>query len=273
MSTNTVSIRNRQIILHIPHSSLFIPEKYIPIFCMRRDELRAELLRMTDLYTDRLFDVPEVPESNRIVFPYSRLICDVERFRDDRMESMAARGMGVCYTAASSLMPLKTVTAAHKQEMYELYDRHHALLTKTVDSVLEDFGAALLIDCHSFASICLPYEGTPAGRGDDRCRPDFCIGTDPQFHTPKWVSDFLIDAFSEKGFSVAENYPFGGSLVPMKHYHTDSRVRSVMIEINRRLYMNEETGEKTAEFSSLKALIGRVIRQLGKLFYNEMTDM
>ena len=62
--------------------------------------LDQELLRMTDAYTDELF--PLTPfEAGRVVFPVSRLVCDVERFPSDEDEPMAARGMGVFYTRTS----------------------------------------------------------------------------------------------------------------------------------------------------------------------------
>ena len=55
---------------------------------------------MTDSYTDELFPVSSV-EAGRVVFPVSRLVCDVERFSSDDDEPMAGRGMGVIYTRTS----------------------------------------------------------------------------------------------------------------------------------------------------------------------------
>ena len=59
--------------------------------------LNDELLRMTDAYTDELFPLTPV-EAGLVVFPLSRLICDVERFPSDEDEPMATRGMGAIYT-------------------------------------------------------------------------------------------------------------------------------------------------------------------------------
>lgn len=254
--------KKEQTILHIPHSSTFIPEKYIPLFYIHREHLQKELLQMTDSYTDQLFDVSDIPERNRFVFPYSRLICDVERFRDDRQESMAARGMGVCYTKTSSLKPMKAVTFEHKKEMMKLYDWHHTLLTRAVERIIDRYGEALLIDCHSFASARLPYEDEHSDRDGISSRPDICIGTDPEFHTPGWLSSQMIKAFEDRGYSVSVNVPFGGSLVPMKYYHRDSRLLSVMIEVNRRLYMDEITGEKKLGFVSVREAIEGAIANL-----------
>lgn len=254
--------KKEQIILHIPHSSTYIPEKYIPLFYIHREQLRKELLRMTDSYTDRLFDVSGIPERNRFVFPYSRLICDVERFRDDRQESMAARGMGVCYTMTSSLKPLKAVTPEHRKEILRFYDWHHTSLNRAAKRIIDRYGGALLIDCHSFASVPLPYEDEPSENGMGLFRPDICIGTDPDFHTPDWLSGYMIQAFEDRGYSVSVNVPFSGSLVPPKYYHRDERLLSVMIEVNRGLYMNEKTGERELGFSDVRGAIVGTIENL-----------
>ena len=46
--------------------------------------------------------------------------------------------------------------------------------------------------------------------------------------------------------------PYAGTIVPMKFYGKDRRVRSVMIEMNRALYMKEGTCEKNDFFPVLK---------------------
>ena len=47
-----------EILLHIPHSSYFIPNEYKNLFCINEEELRIEQIKMTDSYTDELFNLP-----------------------------------------------------------------------------------------------------------------------------------------------------------------------------------------------------------------------
>ena len=247
-----------EIILHIPHSSVNIPEEYQPLFFLNDEELKKELRRMTDRFTDELFDIPGIPEENCVIFPYSRLICDVERFRDDRLEIMSGRGMGVCYTVTSDLKPLKTVTEEHRADMLTLYDGHHRRLTEKADDLLEKHGRGILIDCHSFSPEKLPYE---IGAGNEP-RPDICIGRDLSFHTPAWLSSALCCAFQKRGYRVTTDYPFSGTLVPMKHYHRTPQFLSVMIELNRALYMDVEAGQKNARFEHVRQDIREVFEEI-----------
>ena len=66
-------------------------------------------------------------------------------------------------------------------------------------------------------------------------RPDICIGTDA-YHTSAELKNCLLKVFEAFGYRVAIDSPFSGSIVPLKHYHKDKRVASVMIEVNRSLY-------------------------------------
>jgi N-formylglutamate amidohydrolase len=116
----------------------------------------------------------------------------------------------------------------------------------------------MIIDCHSFPSVALPYE---LDQREERA--DFCIGTDA-FHTPAVIRDTMVTAVKEAGYSVAVDAPFAGALVPLSCYRKDDRVLSVMIEVNRRLYMDEQSGRKTREFDEVHATVGRLIEDVAE---------
>lgn len=244
------------LVLHIPHASTLIPGEYRSLFTLTGRALTEELLRMTDRYTDELFDLP-VP---RVIAPVSRLVCDMERFRNDEEESMSRIGMGVCYTRTSLLTPLKVFPASHREEILRrFYDPHHLRLEAAVREALALNGRCLLADCHSFSSRPLPYEPV-----QDPDRPDICIGTD-RFHTPDRLTEFLLRSWRSLGLSVRLNDPYAGTLVPMRYLYRDRRVMSVMLEINRGLYMDEATGEKLPGFSRLREQIRGVLTEAERI--------
>ena len=83
-------------LFHIPHASKNIPEQYLKYFCLNSEDLNLELLKMTDHFTDELFDVT-IPDFQTIKFPVSRLLVDPERFVSDEEEVMSKVGMGCIY--------------------------------------------------------------------------------------------------------------------------------------------------------------------------------
>jgi N-formylglutamate amidohydrolase len=185
-------------------------------------------------------------------------VVDPERFTDDALEPMAARGMGAVYMATSDGAPLRgRLDASDRAELLaRFYDPHHARLEAATESVLDATGHCLLLDAHSF-----PDDPLPCDLQQDRPRPEICIGIDP-FHTPARLEVEAAKGFEEHGLCVAVNRPYAGALVPARWYQRDERVSAVMIEINRRLYMDEATGQKSASFEDVKTLVQSVLNSL-----------
>ena len=93
---------------------------------------------------------------------------------------------------------------------------------------------------------------------------DFNIGTD-SFHTPlSWV-EASVAFFEERGFRLGIDEPYAGSIVPMKHYQKYARVKSIMLEINRTLYLDTSYG-RGPRFHEIQGIVAdflsmiRVIR-------------
>jgi N-formylglutamate deformylase len=241
-------------VLHVPHSSRFIPSDERAFILLNDDALETELLRMTDAYTDELFPLTPL-EASRVIFPASRLVCDVERFSSDENEPLSKRGMGAIYTRTSAGGPLREPPSAARRQyiLDRWYWPHHLRVERRANEIIAKADTCLIIDCHSFSSVALPYELDQSGT-----RPDLCIGTD-HFHTPASLRDAILAHAKDLRFSVLVDRPFAGSLVPIAAYRRDQRVSSVMIEINRRLYMDEASGRKSDNFNDLRQAMGRLV--------------
>ena len=239
-------------ILHLPHSSDVIPENLRDQIVLSNDDLAAELILITDAFTDELF---AFPEATMLRFPISRLLVDVERFSDDAEEPMSKVGMGIIYNLTASGKKLKrTLQPQETRTLVSLYYKtHHQALLTEVKIELEKYGKALIVDCHSFPSHPLQCD-----RDQSIPRPEFCIGTD-SFHTPRRLSQAIARNLKKMGFSVRTNQPYEGTLVPMAFYRKEHRVASIMIEINRSLYMDEKLGAKTSAFDSAKKQIESIL--------------
>jgi N-formylglutamate deformylase len=241
-------------IIHLPHASTTVPATVRQELLLSDQELAFEVLMMTDHLTEELVSTA-LPGAKRVRFPISRLIVDPERFLNDADEPMSRLGMGVIYERTSHGLLLRhSPTPSARQRLLETYYvPHHAKLEAAVTTALDLHRHCTIVDMHSFPSRPLPYE---LDQGRDR--PDVCLGTD-EFHTPEWLADILMQRFSADGLSVAINRPFSGALVPMHYFQNDRRVISVMVEVNRRLYLDEATGKMGSNFSHIQGVLARAL--------------
>lgn len=245
------------LIVHVPHASTFIPEDARKHFVVDDETLQREIIRLTDWHVDVLFGWAPQLGGSMFVSEVSRLVFDPERFADDEQEPAARFGQGVVYTHMSDGRQLAEISAEERaRRIRSLYEPYHKAMTGLVRDKLAEFGRCLILDCHSYPRVPLPTE-----TGDSSVRPDICVGTD-EFHTPVQLIEALVEAMRVEGFSVEVNAPFEGTLVPTEFWQKDSRVQSVMIEVRRDLYCDEETGELLDSFLSVRAKVRRSVERM-----------
>lgn len=247
-----------KIILHIPHSSIDIPE--MNEFIATQEELENELLKLTDWYTDELFDSDL---DDKVIAPFSRIFCDVERFTDDEKEVMSKFGMGVLYNKFDDGRDLRKISPEQREHILRnYYWNHHNKLTKVVENYLEIYNKCLILDCHSFSSIPLKR-----ALNQDPNRPDFNIGTD-EFHTPKNLIEASKKYFEELGYTLGIDWPYRGTIVPTNYYNKDSRVSSIMLEVNKKLYLNEPSNVKSVDYNKTKKVVFEYIQFIKSEYFN-----
>ena len=249
------------IILHIPHSSTVIPPEIRDQFIVTDEVLDNEVRLMTDHYTDDLFVTDDLKRYS-VIFPISRICVDPERFTDDAQEAMSKKGMGAIYTHSHDGTPIRRdLTETERRRLLDdYYHPHHENLNTMVEQTLKAEGRCLIIDCHSFPSKPLLYEFDQS-----KDRPDICIGTD-EFHTPPWLTERCVSLFENAGFKTSINKPFSGSLVPGKHFRSSKDVSSVMIEANRKLYLDESSALKNENFNKIKTITRNMLQSLQQGF-------
>jgi N-formylglutamate amidohydrolase len=129
------------------------------------------------------------------------------------------------------------------ERVERLYRPYHAALKELLANTRRKFGYAVLIDCHSM----------PAGvkLGDSGVRPDFIVGDRFGSSASRAFSAAAIQLLSDRGFVVAHNRPYAGGFIT-EHYGRPTRhVHAIQIEINRGLYMDEQSLQKTEGFAPL----------------------
>jgi len=233
------------IILHIPHSSPSIP--FFEGFVVGRQAVNNEINILTDWFTDQLFNLPYP----KIVTPFSRVFCDVERFEDDSLEVMSLKGMGMCYTHMDNGETMRDVSPYLKERIKtEFYLPHHLALEELTTDLLQKYEQVIIIDCHSFPDMPLNRD-----LNKELPRPDFCLGID-ELQTPKKLHAVVRNLLMSLGYKVLINNPYSGTMIPLKYYKKNKNVTGLMIEVNRKHYMttSNNTVLKTASFEKISGL-------------------
>jgi len=249
------------LIVHVPHAGVQIPVDERAGLLLDDIGLAAEIDRMTDWHTDRLATAAVAASGvGAVVFAnrFSRLVVDPERFTDDT-EPMAAVGMGAVYRVTSDLRPLRHADPGEDQRILDRwFHPYAAALTAVVDETLAEHGSAVILDLHSYPSSALAYE-----LDQDAPRPGVCIGTDPT-HTPVDLASAAAEAFSEVTGGLAENSPFAGTYVPLRHWQRATEVTSIMIEIRRDLYQSEPGGAIHRGFNDIAGRLAHFLKAVAR---------
>lgn len=191
--------------------------------------------RWTDWFTDELFSL-EMDGVTVIKAKMSRLECDAERLEGEADRLCHFAHMGDAQKTQEWVLGNAMWRNMYLADWY----RYRADI---LDAARED--VTLIVDCHSFPSDLAPDV-------------DVCIGYNEDTSKPSERTIALVaQTFRDAGYAVAFNRPYANALAPTGYIG-----HSLMIEMNKRTYMDEKTLKKTAGFDQLKAVVERVYHEL-----------
>src|SRR3989440_3707616 len=126
-----------------------------------------------------------------------------------------------------------------------LYKPYHRALRRLFTRVHRDFGAAVLIDCHSMPSS--------AGAKDERPRADVVLGDRYGTSCVAAVAETAEATLKGLGYTVNRNKPYAGGFVTEHYGNPGTGPHSIQLELNRALYMDERRFERSPSFTRLAA--------------------
>lgn len=253
-----------------PHSGRIYPTHFL-----NQSRLDALQLRKSeDAFVDELFDVVPQFGAPLIAARFPRAYLDVNRepFELDpelfaeplpdfaNMHSVrVAGGLGTIARVVADGEDiyedrLKFEDALERIEsLYRPF--HHALETLLKDTHAT-FGYAVLIDCHS-----MPSNLTTKTPG---FRPDFVIGDRFGTSCDPGLSALAEDCLSSLGFDVSLNRPYAGGFITEHYGRPKTGTHALQLELNRRLYLDEDKIEKSKGFAALRKDLKSVVARLTK---------
>ena len=255
-------------VFNAPHSGAHYPPAFLA--ASRLDALT--LRRSEDAHVDRLFAsvVGLGAPLMRAHFPRAYLDLNREPYELDprmftgRLPSYAnTRSMRV----AGGLGTVPRIVA-DGQEIYRerlpveeavtrietLYKPYHRTLRGLIQRTARTFGKAILIDCHSMPSSSLGRE--------ESAQADFVLGDRFGTSCAPALTESVEVRLRALGYRVVRNKPYAGGFIT-EHYGEPGLGRhALQIEINRALYMNEQSLALTAGFAPLAKHLAQVIAEV-----------
>jgi len=245
------------VVFNSPHSGRVYPRTFLS--AARLD--LATLRRSEDSFVDELI-AGVVSRGHPLVrahFP--RCYVDVNRepyeldprMFDGRLPSFAntrsmrvAGGLGTVARVvgdAQEIYDQRISVAEALQRIDELYKPYHRTLRRVFMRLHRDFGAAMLIDCHSMPSA--------TGAKDERPRADLVIGDRYGTSCVAIVAEAIEEAMRGFGYVVSRNKPYAGGFITEHYGNPTAGLHAIQLEINRALYMDERRYERSTGFVRL----------------------
>lgn len=273
------------LIFDSPHSGHIYPDDFnhaCPLDDLRRSE---------DMYVEELFAGTPAYGAAFLQAHFPRSYIDVNRAVDDIDPKLLAEpwpvgeinptsrsdaGIGLIRRLIKPGVsvynrPLKAAEIIQRIETY--YTPYHKALEKLLDEAYENFGQVWHINCHSMpASTALPRR--PIGMlGQKPKTADFVLGNRDNTTCDMNFMHAIQSFLRGRGYTVTINDPFKGVEL-VERYSSPARNRhSLQIEINKKLYMDEQTFEKTKTYTKLAEDVDALIAFCATYVESQLTAL
>lgn len=254
------------VLVEVPHAGLAIPDSV-------KDELAiglTEIVRDADLYVDKLYTNAPNEGAALLVAATARYVVDLNRAPDDvdaetvidHPMPRANQPRGVVWRATTDgrpalKRPLRYVEL--KARLDAFHAPYHEAIERTLEEVRGRFGFAVLLAAHSMPSV-----GRSAHTDSGVRRADVVPGTRGRTTANSSLIDLVDSHFKRAGLTVRHDDPYRGGFTTAHYGRPALGVHAIQVELNRALYMNEETSEpKQAEFEALARVLSDLVGKLG----------
>jgi len=257
-----------------PHSGSHYPDDFR--FCCPLDVLRTA----EDSYVDELYAAAPESGATLIGALFPRSYVDPNRASDDLDPALfdgrwpqplspshrARSGLGLVRRVARPGIPIydrKLTVAEVLARIERCHTPYHRVLAETCDRLHRKFGIVWHINCHSMPS-------QRSGKKGGHCA-DFVLGDRDGTTCAPELTDFVARVLRGCGYTVRINEIYKGVEIVKRHGRPAAQRHSLQIEVDRALYMDQKTLEKTKDFTRLRADISGLIDAL-KNFTTERLD-
>jgi N-formylglutamate deformylase len=180
---------------------------------------------------------------------------------DAKVMSKVRLGKGLIWRTTDDGLPIyerKLSVTEVKARIANCWEPYHAAVASAIDAAHAQHGYSIHINCHSMPAIASRNATDFPGEA----HADFVVGDRDCTTANQALSAMICDHLRGCGFSVAYNHPYKGVELVRRYSNPAAQRHSIQLEINRKLYMNEETLEMTPGFTTLKKHLQSLVELL-----------
>jgi N-formylglutamate deformylase len=261
------------VVLDSPHSGVTYPDDFH--HCCDFNMLRTA----EDTHVEKLYDfAPSLGVAwIEALFPRSYLDAnrnvteiDVTLFDEpwpDPVETDTATlakvklGKGLIWRCTDDGAPLydrKLAVAEVRNRIDTCWKPYHEAVASAIEAANARCGYSIHINCHSMPAVASEFAtGFPG-----MVHADFVVGDRDGTTADPRLSQKICRLLRSLGYSVEYNHPYKGVEL-VRRYGDPARNRhGIQVEVNRRLYMDEQTLEPTAGFDKLRSDLKAMVTML-----------
>lgn len=135
---------------------------------------------------------------------------------------------------------------------------YHGAVGQAIDAAHGRHGYSIHLNCHSMPSVA----GSHATDFPGVAHPDFVVGDRDGTTAAVALSQRICAELRARGYDVAYNHPYKGVELVRRYGDPRRQRHSIQVEVNRRLYMDEQTLAVTPGLVRLRADLRGLVEHL-----------
>jgi N-formylglutamate amidohydrolase len=255
------------VLLSVPHSGREYPDWLVALSAAGKPALVA----LEDPLVDRLIWRGLQRGAGAVIAKTPRAAIDCNRAEDEvdpsviegarrnRVSARARGGLGIipARTQQNGYLWRRAISPAQLTDRLDQAHRpYHQAIEEQLGLLLDRFGCAMLLDCHSMPP---PTGGiAPVVFGD--CRGRTAEG---------WISTEAMGIANRLGFAAGLNDPFAGGHVIERHARPARGVHALQIELDRSCYLDSTLRQPGPGFDRAASLMEALVVGLGQALLDQ----
>lgn len=261
------------LVLDSPHSGTQYPDDFAhacdPLVLRRAEDTHVERLyefapAMGVAWVEALFprsyldanrDVTEV-DVDMLDGPWAGPVAT-----DERVLSKVRLGKGLVWRMTDDGQPIyaRQLGVAEVQSRIDrCWAPYHAAVAQAIAAAHARHGYSIHINCHSMPAVASSHATEFPGLVHD----DFVVGDRDGTTAHPALTRLIGEHLRALGYSVSYNHPYKGVELVRRHADPARQRHSVQLEINRRLYMDEQTLALNDGFGALQVSLRSLVALL-----------